>query len=396
MTDFHPRDAADIPDIMAAVLSRNEPVALVGRDSKPGLGRPVQAPHRIALEAFNGVTLYEHDELVLSARAGTPLSDIAKLLAEHGQQLAFEPPDWGPLYGRPADSGSLGGAIACNLSGSRRLTAGAARDHFLGFSAVSGRGEAFKGGSRVVKNVTGYDLPKLLAGSHGTLAIMTDVTVKVLPRPETARTLLLLGLDDGAAIAALATALNAPYEISGAAHLPADAVPHFQGLPSGQAVTALRIEGFGPSVEARCTELRGLLGGAQGELDQPATLSLWKALGDGAPFAAQPGLAVWRISVPPSEGPAVAAHIGAMALTWFDWAGGLIWVGIAPGEPDAGAARVRAALGATGGHATCLRAPDPVRAALSPFQPMDDGLAALTRRVKDSFDPLALLNPGRT
>ncbi|MFI4987883.1 MAG: FAD-binding protein, partial [Alphaproteobacteria bacterium] len=198
-----PRDAEEVRALVEWAAAEGLPLELSGAGTKRGLGRPVQATHSVDLGGLTGVTLYEPEELVLSARTGTRLAAIEALLAEKRQALAFEPADLGPLYGAAAGAATIGGVIACNLSGPRRLKAGAARDHFLGFTAVNGRGELFKAGGRVVKNVTGYDLCKLLAGSHGTLAAMTDVTVKVLPAPERTESVIVLGLDDGPAVKAL-------------------------------------------------------------------------------------------------------------------------------------------------------------------------------------------------
>jgi glycolate oxidase FAD binding subunit len=301
--------------------------------------------------------------------------------------------------GATADAGTLGGMLMCNLAGPRRLTAGAARDHLLGFKAVSGHGEVFKSGGRVVKNVTGYDLSKLVTGSYGTLAVLTEVSVKVLPRPEKTRTVLVRGLDDATAIRALSAALGSEHEPTSAAHLPA-AVAARSGVgyvaSAGAAVTALRLEGFAPSVEARCAALREALAGfgALEELHSMNSVKLWKELRDATPLVDRPELIVWRLSVPPTAAPAIVAAI-APALHWYDWAGGLVWLGIAPGEADAGAARIRAAIPPGGGHATLIRAPAPLRAAVPVFQPQEPALAALTARVKHSFDPSRLLNRGR-
>ena len=189
MTDLlKPRDAKDVEGAVQWALAEGKTLEIVGHGSKRGLGRAAQWDLSLDLSDLSGVTLYEPEELILSARAGTPIAEIEALLAAHNQELAFEPADYGPLYGAAAGRGTIGGVLAANLSGPRRIKAGAARDHFLGFTAVSGRGETFKSGGRVVKNVTGYDLCKVLAGSYGTLGAMTDVTVKVLPRAETEQT----------------------------------------------------------------------------------------------------------------------------------------------------------------------------------------------------------------
>ena len=216
-----PRDAKDVEDAVQWALGAGKALEIVGQGTKRAIGRPAQSDLTLDLSGLSGVTLYEPEELVLSARAGTPLAEIEALVASTGQQLAFEPMDYGPLLGGAAGRGTIGGVLAANLSGPRRIKAGAARDHFLGFSAVSGRGETFKSGGRVVKNVTGYDLCKLMAGSWGTLAAMTEVTIKVLPQPETESTVIVRGLDDEAAMRAMTAAMGLPCDVSGAAHLPA-------------------------------------------------------------------------------------------------------------------------------------------------------------------------------
>lgn len=396
-----PSDEAQLRDAVAWATAEATPLEVVGQGSKRPFGRPLQCDRELDLSALTGITLYEPGELVLSARAGTPLAEIQAALAAEGQELAFEPPDLSPLYGGAAGGGTLGGTLATNLSGPRRIKAGAARDHFLGFRAVSGRGESFKSGGRVMKNVTGYDLSKLLAGSFGTLAVMAEATVKVLPRAEKLRTLLLFGLDDAAAVAALSAALGSPHEVSGAAHLPAaaaagSAVDHVAG--AGAPVTAIRLEGPGPSVEARCAALRRELAGRapQEELHSLRSRTLWREIADLTPFVARPALAVWRISVAPGNGPKVAAALAGLpeALHYLDWGGGLLWFGTTAGE-TAAEPQVRAAVAEVGGHATLLRAPAQVRLAVPVFQPMAPAGEALAGRIKDGFDPRHVLNPGR-
>src|SRR5271155_205857 len=239
-----PRDAADVEQAVNWALAGGKALEVVGRGTKRAIGRAAQWDATLDVSGLSGVTLYEPAELVLSARAGTPLADIEFLVAANGQMLAFEPMDYGPLLGTVPDNGTIGGALSANLSGPRRIKAGAARDHFLGFSAVSGRGETFKSGGRVVKNVTGYDLCKLLAGSWGTLAAMTDVTIKTLPRAETEETLLVLGLDDAAARKAMAAAMGSYGDVSAAAHLPKTvAVRIAETASAAAATTAFRLEG---------------------------------------------------------------------------------------------------------------------------------------------------------
>ncbi|MGB7077763.1 MAG: FAD-binding protein, partial [Xanthobacteraceae bacterium] len=262
MTDsiLNPRDAKDVERAIQWALANGKTFEVAGRGSKRAIGRAAQWDATLDLSGLVGVTLYEPEELVLSAKAGTPLAEIEALVASRHQQLAFEPIDYAVLLGGETGAGTIGGTIAANLSGPRRIKAGAARDHFLGFSAVSGRGETFKSGGRVVKNVTGYDLCKLLAGSWGTLAAMTDITIKILPRAETEETVLVLGASDAAAIKVMTAAMGSFADVSGAAHLPATAAVRIAEIASAQAaVTALRLEGVAPSVAQRKAILQSLL-----------------------------------------------------------------------------------------------------------------------------------------
>ena len=375
------------------------PVEVIGGGSKRALGRPMQVETTLDLSAFSGIREYQPEELVLTAGAATPLAEIEAALDEHQQMLAFEPADYGAVLGVDAGA-TLGGALACNLSGPRRFKAGAARDHLLGFQAVSGRAEAFKAGGKVVKNVTGYDLCKLLAGSWGTLAAMHEVSIKVVPAPERIRTVLVAGLDGEAAVAVLGEALASPHEVSGAAYLPAalaaaSAVSYV--AEAGASVTALRVEGIGASVEARCQALRALFA-ARGDADELHSMNsrqFWRGVRDVAPFAGD-ARALWRISLPPTAGARLIAALteSLVCEAYFDWAGGLVWLAVAAAG-DAGAATVRQAVAAEGGHATLLRAPGDIRAAVPVFQPPAPAVAALSARLKENFDPSGVLNPGR-
>ena len=408
-TILKPDNAAQVFDAVAWAAAAETPLEIVGGGSKRAVGRPVNAGHTLDLSALTGVTLYEAEELVLSAGPGTPLSDIHAALAEQRQELAFEPPDYGPLLGGAAGAATIGGALSSNFAGPRRLKAGAARDHFLGFEAVSGRGEAFKSGGRVVKNVTGYDLSKIMAGSWGTLGALTTVTVKVLPMAEKTRTVLVVGCDAAAGVAAMTQALQTPYEVSGAAWLPESLagtsdVSYVRG--AGAAVAAIRVEGPGPSVEYRCAKLREQLSafGATEELHGHNSGAFWREVRDVAPFA-EPGDAriVWKISVPPQSGAGVASALSETlkAEAYLDWAGGLVWLAVPANQFSEGQSvdgaheAVRNAIAACGGHATIIRADADIRARVPVFQPQAPGLHALSRRLKESFDPLGILNVGR-
>ena len=397
-----PREASEVEAAIQWALAGGKTLEVAGRGTKRGIGRAAQWDATLDLSGLSGVTLYEPEELVLSAKAGTPLAEIEALVAKSKQELAFEPMDYGPLLGAPPGSATIGGVIAANLSGPRRIKSGAARDHFLGVQAVSGRGETFKSGGRVVKNVTGYDLCKLLAGSWGTLAAMTEITIKVLPRAETEATVLLLDLDDGAARKAMAAATGSYGDVSAAAHLPAAVAARIAAAASvGRAVTAFRLEGVAPSVAQRKTVLEELLGpfGTLGLLDEAPSHAFWRAVRDVMPFTADGASGtrdLWRISTVPARGPDVGRRLAerADAEILYDWAGGLVWAALPPAS-DAHAPLVRAAVAEAGGHATLIRAPVAVRAAVAVFTTEAPAVAALTKRVRDSFDPNGVLTPGR-
>ena len=364
-----PRDAADVAAIVAGAERPLEPV---GGGSKRQIGKPVEA-QLLDLHALTGIVAYEPAELVLTARAATPLAAVERALDTHAQRLAFEPPDFARLLGEERAQ-TIGGVLAANLAGSRRVTAGAARDHFLGFHAVTGRGEPFKAGGRVVKNVTGYDLPKLLAGSWGTLAVLTEVTIRVAPAPELDRTLVVPAGSVGECLALVGAALRSPHDVSAGGVDPA-----YGAL--------LRLEGFAASVDARtralCDELHCE---PQQVLEGRASRACWHALASADALAASP--VVWRISVPPTDALGVLERLAADRYL-VDWGGGLLLVGFDAVD----AARVRGAL--TAGHATLLKAPLAARAATRVFQPQAPAVAAAAARLRNAFDPRAILNPGR-
>lgn len=375
-TVIAPKDEAELA---AMVEQAEKPFRIEGLGSKAALGNPVNASQLLSLRHFTGIAIYEPEELILEAGAATPLSLLEKTLLKKGQMLAFEPPDYASLLGSTS-SGSLGGIVACGLSGPRRVRAGAARDHVLGFSGVTGAGTRMKAGARVVKNVTGYDLSKLVTGSYGTLVAMTSIIVKVLPKPETEETIVLSGVDDATAMTLMSVAMQSPADVSAAAHLPGEG-------------TYLRLDGIGPSVAARRDRLVKLLQRDAGVLGETESAKLWSGIRDVKPFWSLTGSAIWRLSVTPTEGAAIASAITQKldAAHFFDWAGGLLWLAVV-GSDDGGESIIRSSL--TSGHAMLVRAPDAMRLKTSAFTPQAPALAALAARVKHAFDPDNRFNPG--
>jgi glycolate oxidase FAD binding subunit len=399
------RDAQDVEQVVRAALASEQPLEIIGHGSKRLIGQPMATNALLDLAALNAVPAYEPSELIITVQAGAPLADVLSLIDSKNQQFAFEPVNTSRLLGTP-DIGTVGGMIGAGLAGPRRIKAGGARDHLLGAHAVSGFGDSFKAGGKVVKNVTGYDLCKLLAGSWGTLAVMTEVTLKVMPRPESERTLLLRGLDDVTANKAMTAALGSPFDVSGASHLPASAFRGAAGALADlgslqQAITLLRLEGITASADHRAAALGAALAsfGAVEIIQDAASAAIWSSIRDIMPFAADGALGVWpvwRIVCPPASGGALGQALsrdtGGDVI--YDWGGGLIWAALPP-KPDAQAALVRARVNAVGGHATLLRASDEVRRNVDVFHPQQGSLASLSERVRHSFDPKNVLNRGR-
>jgi glycolate oxidase FAD binding subunit len=400
LTNIRPVDERECSRVLAEATATHTPIAVVGSGSKQQIGRPMHTAANVSTKGLRGVTLYEPSEMVMSARAGTPLEQIEDALAARGQMLAFEPLDLAGLTGGEAGQGTIAGVFATNIAGARRIRVGASRDHVLGVRAINGRGEIFKSGGRVMKNVTGYDLCRGLSGTWGTLAVMSEVTFKVVPTPEDTATLILLGLPDEIAVEVLCGAMATPFEISGAVHLQSPMVARLwhEGLRrQGRALTALRLENFTKSVAYRTTRLKEHLKayGEIHELDRENSLAFWAELRQLSVLQGSTS-PLWRISTSPSAGPKVAAAISAYmeAGAYYDWSGGLVWVEVLP-TTDAGAADIRRVIATHGGHATLIRAEPDVRSAVEVFQPLEAGLQKLTRKLKAAFDPAGILNPGR-
>ncbi|MBT4888465.1 MAG: glycolate oxidase subunit GlcE [Rhodospirillales bacterium] len=408
---LRPDTEEQLIEAMAWAAADSVQLEIIGNGTKRALGNPIETEHILDLSGLWGITHYEPSELVMTARAGTSLSEIQHAISENNQGLAFEPIDFAPALGLEANYdgtsvGTIGGMIATGFAGPRRIKQGSVRDHTLGFRAVSGRGELFKSGGKVMKNVTGFDLSKLMAGSFGTLAVMSEVSFKVLPVAEKTRTVLIMSLGDNSAIQAMSTAMNSAFEVSSVAHLP-EGVAKRSAIPrvadAGAAITAIRVEGPAPSVVARCEALRDLLGkfGDVEELHTANSRALWREIRDVNYFKAdgydvEDTSTLWQASVPPASGAAFARQVlsSCDGEALFDWGGGEVWLSLT-NQDDAAQGFVRGAIAQCGGHATLIRASEGIRRAVNVFQPQDPVLSSLGKRVKESFDPRNILNPDR-
>jgi glycolate oxidase FAD binding subunit len=364
-------------EIVEAVMTAREwksPLEIRGAGTKQCFGRAVVTMgSALDVSGLRGILSYEPNELILTAAPGTPVAEIEAALAEKGQRLGFDPPDWGPLLGAEPGLGTIGGAISADANGPARVRCGAVRDHLLGFRGVNGFGEAFKAGGKVVKNVTGFDVPKLVCGAMGTLCVLTEVTLRVFPKPPLSSVLSVHDLDPEEGFALLRTVWSSPLDATGLAY------SHGRAL--------IRLEGEQGPLAEKVAMLKALLGGRAAD-EVPDGEIAFRAIGSGEVFADTP-YDVWRAFVPPSGAASVATEIDA-PLWLADWAGGLLWLGTLPGSDG-----VRAAVARAGGHATLLRAAEETRERLDIFEPQDAVRTAITRSVKAAFDPLGLFNPGR-
>ena len=376
--------------MVRAARAASTPLEIAGGRSRQGLGRPVQAERTLTSVGLAGISLYEPGALCLVAGAGTPLKDVEAALGAERQRLSFEPMDHRALLGSSDTEPTIGGIVACGVSGPRRVQAGACRDSLIGVRFVNGNGDIVKNGGRVMKNVTGYDLVKLLCGSYGTLGLLTEVSFKLVPSPEAEATIIVDGLDDENAVAGLSAALGSPYDISGAAHLTA-------AVNDGAAHTCIRIEGFETSVSYRAGRLVDLLAefGAARKVTGEESTSLWRGIRDCTPFAGTDA-AVWRVSVRPSDGPVLLKALASLegAHGFYDWGGGLVWLAV-PDEGDAGSAAIRSETARLGGHATLVRGSPQTRGTVPVFEPDPPAIAALADGIRSVFDPAGILNPGR-
>ncbi|ARO28844.1 MULTISPECIES: glycolate oxidase subunit GlcE [unclassified Rhizobium] len=397
MIDLMPTSEEQAAAIVLTHAETNRPLAICGGDTRSGFGNAVASEDRLRSTRLSGIIAYNPGEMVMTVRSGTPLAEVEAALSEGGQMLAFEPMDHRPIMRRSGEP-TIGGVFAANVSGPRRLIAGAARDSLLGVRFVNGRGEIIKAGGRVMKNVTGLDLVKLIAGSHGTLGFITELTFRVPPRPKTEQTLVLSGLNDAEAANAMAAAMALPVEISGAAHLPLTVTWKFLAgkLPEGEA-TVLRVEGLPGSVDVRIEKLAAAMSAfaTVTRLDEPESRRLWREIRDVLPYADGTTRPVWRVSVAPGNGHQLvsALRLEAGVDAFYDWQGGLVWMRM---EADPEADLVRRFIKALGGgHATLIRASEAARAATAAFHPEPEAVAMLSRRVKEKFDPAGIFNPGK-
>ena len=393
--DFEPQSEQEAAEIVRAAAERSARLKIVGGGTR-GVCDGVAANAVLSTRRLSGIVSYNPAEMTMSALSGTPVSEIEAVLTERRQMLAFEPMDPRGILGATGEP-TIGGVFAANVSGPRRLSVGAARDHLLGIRFVNGEGAVIKSGGRVMKNVTGLDLVKFLAGSHGTLGLLTEVTFKVLPLPPASATIVLSGLNDAEAAGAMARVMGMPYEVSSAAHLPESVRGRFLGgaLPDG-AATVLRLEGLTATVSARAEKLAAAcsVAGPVAVIEDDASRKLWQEIRDVAPYGDGTERALWCLSVAPTAGHQLLAalRLETGVDAFYDWQGGRVWLRM---EADPEAETIRRYIKLLGGgHARLVRASAAMRAVTPAFEPEPPAVAALSARLREKFDPKGIFNPG--
>ncbi len=388
-----PKSESEVADAVREAAEKGASFEILSGGTKRAMGRPVAAETILDMRAISGIVKYEPEELVLNVRAGTPIDDIEAALGEKNQMLGFEPAHWGALFSENASAATIAGIIATNACGARRVRAGAVRDHVIGCRFVNGFGEAVKAGGQVIKNVTGFDIAKLMCGAFGTLGVLTEITLRVTPKPAHVATFALKNCAPQEGLAALRRAAGLPIEATGLSYVPAAAFAGSQeGLSGGDGTALIRIEGTRPALDEKLTLLRQAFAGEdRAVLDDAMTAALFSGIGDGAVFANR-ALDIWRLCVPQSA--AHEALTASKAEFWYaDWAGGVLWLGLSASNEVS--SRLRQITMTVGGYATLMRASETARASLPVFEAEAPARAELTHAVKAAFDPKRLFNPGR-
>jgi glycolate oxidase FAD binding subunit len=398
---YMPRNEVELAGFVKDARAGQHPLEICGFRSKREAGRPLNPAAVISTAKLSGITLYEPKELVISAKAGTPLYEVEAALAQHNQELPFEPADFSRIYGHDALAASVGGIAAMNISGPRRILRGAARDYMLGIRAVNGEGTPVKSGGRVMKNVTGVDLVRGLSGSWGTLAVFTEITFKVLPKAPESRTVMFLGLSDEAATGVMSAAMGTPYEVSGTIHLHGALTARLSDqeiAPAKTALTALRIEGAPRSLGYRMEKLRRELApfGDTYELDSGRSAEFWADIRSLSFLSADFERPLWRITTAPSKAPHIVRALSAFfeVNAAYEWSGGLLWLELPPSS-DASVTEMRRVLAEFDADSMLMRAPRAVRSGVEVFHPLPFANMKIAQTLKKAFDPAGILNPGR-
>jgi len=402
----YPKDEKEVSNFIKKFYKSNTPIEIIGSGSKVKLGKPIQSAKTLNLSKIRGIVEYLPEELYIKVKAGTPIKEIEEKLKKNKQQLAFEPIDFGYFLNGKTDYGTAAGQVACNISGSRRFKVGSVRDHVLGFRGVNGKGEIIKSGGVVVKNVTGYDLSKLICGSYGTLIAITEVTFKVLPAPEASKTMIIHNQKVESAVDLLNRSISSSNDISGAVFFPnkpeiAGSIMNIEStfklndLEHEGSITAIRIEGSKKSIDQRIENLIKELKIVSTNISilEPYQSEIFWNKVKSLEFFSNTKNSIIRIVIPPAACAHLIYQFSDKFKYYLDWGGSLIWLEAFELSEDMFES-IRKKVVRLGGYITMIKNSDYLPYVEDVFTINRDRFN-ISQNIKKSFDPKRILNPGK-
>ena len=395
---YKPNNEKDLQEIIKYCFKNNLPIEIIGKGTKSLIGKKLQCAKTLDMSNISGIIDYKPEELYITVKAGTPIKTIQDELKKNNQHLAFEPVNFSELFKKDSNEGTIGGTLSCNFSGSRRFKVGSARDHILGFKGYNGTGEKIKSGGTVVKNVTGYDLSKLITGSFGTLLVLSEITLKVLPLQTDTKTIVVSGLSLEHALGILGSAISSSNDPSGAVFYP-DSLRNnfvFNDLTHPGSITAIRVEGSKTSTEQRINNLiqdLSLLDKNVTVIDSIQSEIFWEDTRSIKVFSKNQKN-ILRAVVPPSETINLINRLKSFHPTYFiDWGGSLIWIELdylSNQKID----QIRKRILVADGYLTVIKSPENIKSSSELFT-IDPIKFKISQNIKKSFDPKRIFNPGK-
>ena len=403
---YYPKDEAEVSNLIKEFHKKNLPTEIVGTDSKSFIGNKTQASNKISLSKLSGIIDYFPEELYIKVKAGTPLEDVEKALEKNNQELAFEPIDFGFIENGKSNKGTVAGCLSCNYAGSRRFKVGSVRDHVLGFQGINGKGDIIKSGGTVVKNVTGYDLSKLVTGSFGTLSVLTEITLKVLPKKSFSNTVVIDVKDNKTIYDLFDKIAGSSSEVSGAAFVPEepkdenyfknrDKIFKFNDLDFKGSFLAFRVEGDKVSINEKIKSLTKELQLNTFKtflLDSYQSEPFWKKINNLELFERTKNNLMRRV-IEPSNGSKMMKYLGNKFKYYIDWCGSLFWVEV-PAKKNMKIKEIKNTTKEFGGYLTIIKTSADYDYEESIFT-IDDVRLIISKKIKESFDPKRILNPGK-
>ena len=401
-----PKSEAEVSDIIKEAYKKKLPIEICGSNSKKFIGYNVQTAKTLNLSNINGVLEYLPEELYIKVKPGTPLKEVEETLEKNNQELAFEPTDFGFIYDGKSNKGTVGGCIACNFAGSRRFKSGSVRDFVLGFRGVNGKGDVIKSGGTVVKNVTGYDLSKLVSGSFGTLVALTEITLKVSPKKTSQNTIIIYEKDPKKISLLFDQVLSSSNEISGAVFVPDEPVNKkfdqnkknvfkFNDLDQEGPFFALRIEGDQKSTKERIKDITNEMNLKKYKtslLDVYQSIPFWKKINSLELFTSTKNN-ILRAVVPPSKCEMIIRNLKNKYKYFIDWSGSLFWIEVCDKDNEA-IKELKSMILANDGYLTIIKKSENFEYSENIFT-INDVKLMISKKIKESFDPKGLFNPGK-